>query len=157
MKWIFINIVLHSTCAAKSMHIKVVRRLRQIAISLTSLGRGFPPPGSIPDHTFPDLPTKKYLYVKLSANRIPPATQDTTRPGTICTLYIGCHKCCHLLKGTLAWDFGLLFFFIKSKPLVPWFLPLYTIEYKFEFAEIFKFKGHSAYYQNMGNEIFLSC
>ncbi len=63
-----------------------------------------------------------------------------------------------ILKGTLTQDFGLLFFFfVKSKPLVPWFLLQYTFEYKFVFAEIFKFEGHSAYYQNTRNEIFLSC
>jgi hypothetical protein len=44
-----------------------------------------------------------------------------------------------LLKGTVSWDFRPSVFFIKTSVLVSWLKGWSLLEYKFEFAKIFKF------------------
>jgi hypothetical protein len=47
-------------------------------------------------------------------------------------------------------------FYHQKKAPGPLISTKYTFEYKFEFAEIFEFEGHSEYYQYTGNKICLS-
>jgi hypothetical protein len=58
------------------------------------------------------------------------------------------------LKVYLYEIFELCFLLIKSTLLEQWFLPQIIFEYKFEFAEIFKWEGHSANIQNTRRQFF---